>query len=243
MQIISLNIWGGKLKEPLMNFFRERSGSIDIFCLQEVFDGTKIWSAHEKESMNIFSEIQAALPNHRGYFTASEKNKEGLVNFVKKEITIKETGATFVFRWKDAMENNDSKTLGRKIEYVSFTLNGKQYLVGSIHGLWNGGGKLDSEDRLQQSRKIVDFLKSRSEPYKILVGDFNLLPDTESIKMIEKNMRNLIKENSITSTRSSFYTKPERFADYCFVSPELSVKHFEVIQDEVSDHLPLLLEI
>ena len=55
-------------------------------------------------------------------------------------------------------------------------------------------------------------------------------------------MKNLIKEYKVTTTRSHFYTKEHKFADYILVSPEIEVKKFEVIQDVVSDHLPLMLE-
>lgn len=56
-------------------------------------------------------------------------------------------------------------------------------------------------------------------------------------------MRNLIREYGITSTRTSFYQKPEKHADYVFVSEGISVKAFTVLPDEVSDHAPLLLAI
>lgn len=55
----------------------------------------------------------------------------------------------------------------------------------------------------------------------ILIGDLNLDPDTESIKILEKEMRNLVKKYSIQTTRSDLYSKKEimPLADYCFVSP------------------------
>jgi endonuclease/exonuclease/phosphatase family metal-dependent hydrolase len=59
--------------------------------------------------------------------------------------------------------------------------------------------------------------------------------------MLEDGMRNLIREYKITSTRTSFYPKTEKFADYFFVSPEVQVNDFQVLPDEVSDHAPLLL--
>jgi endonuclease/exonuclease/phosphatase family metal-dependent hydrolase len=77
---------------------------------------------------------------------------------------------------------------------------------------------------------------------KILCGDFNLLPNTESIAMLEKGMKNLVKEYGITSTRSHHYTKEHKFADYIIVSTDIKVANFEVLQEPVSDHLPLLLE-
>jgi len=77
----------------------------------------------------------------------------------------------------------------------------------------------------------------------VLAGDFNLLPDAESAKIIENaGLRNLIKEYGITSTRTSFYKKPEKYADYIFVSSGVKVKKFEVMPEEVLDHAALFLE-
>jgi len=77
----------------------------------------------------------------------------------------------------------------------------------------------------------------------VLCGDFNLLPDTESLKRLEGiGLRNLIKEYGITSTRTSFYDKPAKFADYALVSEGIEVKDFKILPDEVSDHSPMYLE-
>ncbi|MEK7201275.1 MAG: endonuclease/exonuclease/phosphatase family protein, partial [Patescibacteria group bacterium] len=65
----------------------------------------------------------------------------------------------------------------------------------------------------------------------------------ESVSRIEAaGLRNLIKEYHVTSPRTSHYTKPEKFADYAFVSAEVTVEDFKVLPDEVSDHAPLYLE-
>ena len=51
-----------------------------------------------------------------------------------------------------------------------------------------------------------------------------------------------MKETGVTSTRSHYYTKPEKFADYILVSPDITVVDFNVLPDVISDHLPLVLE-
>jgi endonuclease/exonuclease/phosphatase family metal-dependent hydrolase len=62
--------------------------------------------------------------------------------------------------------------------------------------------------------------------------------------MIEQTgLINLIKKYNITSTRTSIYTKPDKYADYVLVSPNIEVIDFKVLPDEVSDHAPLYLEI
>ena len=88
---------------------------------------------------------------------------------------------------------------------------------------------------------MKDFLNTLDAPV-ILCGDFNLRPDTESIKILEENMHNLVKDYNIQSTRTSLYPKAERFADYILTSNEIIVQDFKVLPDEVSDHSPLWVE-
>jgi exonuclease III len=66
--------------------------------------------------------------------------------------------------------------------------------------------------------------------------------DGQSLAILEEGMKNLIKEYGVTDTRSSLYTKPIRFADYILVSPEIRINNFKVLAEEVSDHLPMVLE-
>jgi endonuclease/exonuclease/phosphatase family metal-dependent hydrolase len=102
-------------------------------------------------------------------------------------------------------------------------------------------GKTDSLERIARSQKIREFMDTVRAP-KILCGDFNLRPDTESVKILEMGMSNLIQMNNIVSTRTPLYEKDEKFANYIFTSPEITVVSFKVLNDEVSDHSPLLLE-
>jgi endonuclease/exonuclease/phosphatase family metal-dependent hydrolase len=242
MKLISLNIWGGKVHEPLIEFFKKYQDEIDIFCLQEAFNNAiTARPIHDESVMNIFDELAHVLPNHTGYFNPSQTNEEGIATFARNDLSIKKQGDTFVFRWLDAMENNDARTMGRNMQYIEVEENGKSVTIANVHGLWNGVGKTDTEDRLEQSKNIKSFLGS-IDGDKILCGDFNLLPDTHSLALLEDGYRNLVKEKGITSTRSHFYSKPEKFADYILVTPDVEVKEFKVLEDVVSDHLPLLLE-
>jgi endonuclease/exonuclease/phosphatase family metal-dependent hydrolase len=77
---------------------------------------------------------------------------------------------------------------------------------------------------------------------KILCGDFNLMPDTQSLQIIAEGMNNLIATYKITSTRTNYYPKEEKFADYIFTSPDIKVNQFAVLRDEVSDHAPLMID-
>lgn len=242
MKLISLNIWGGRITEPLLDFLKQQSNEIDIFCLQEVFnEAATSRSVHARSVMDIFSRIQKVLPQHKGYFLEEQINEEGMAIFVLNKVEVLESGEEFVFRWKNSMKSDDARTLGRAVQYIVIKKDDKEYFVGHLHGLWNGQGKTDTPDRIEQSKRTKVLLNKYNIP-KIFVGDFNLLPDTESFMILKEEMRDLVSEYKIQSTRSSLYTKEIKLADYALVSNDLIVNDFKVLDVEISDHLPLILD-
>jgi endonuclease/exonuclease/phosphatase family metal-dependent hydrolase len=240
MKIVTLNAWGGKLNQQLLDFFKKYSGEVDVFLLQEVFD--RGHTTFKDANMNLFNDINHVLADFSGYYHSTQTNEEGLAIFIKKNLVVLDCGDIFVHRWKDAIENNDAKTIGRNLQYISIVHDQKKYLLSNFHGLWTGQGKADTNERIIQSTTIKSFLDARDEEYKILAGDFNLRPDTESMKILEADMRNLIGEYGIQNTRTSMCSRPET-PDYVLVSTNIAVKSFRVLADEVSDHAPLCVEI
>jgi endonuclease/exonuclease/phosphatase family metal-dependent hydrolase len=243
MKLISLNTWGGILKDELREFMLEQATDTDIFCLQEIFhNAVNARKVLGDIDINLYETLTELLPDYKGFYAPSQIDDEGLAFFIKPHINIAEVGDVFVHRYLNAMEDEDGTTIGRNIQFLKFNNGDQEYTVINFHGLWNGGGKTDTPDRLEQSRKIREFIDTQATGKVVLVGDFNLEPNTESIAILEKDMRNLIKEYGVTSTRSHHYIKPVKFADYAIVSNELNVEKFEVLEDPVSDHFPLLLE-
>ncbi len=243
MKIISLNTWCGRAgKDNLLDFF-SRNKDTDIFCLQEVWEGghdyAPIWGGDIDTTM--ITNISKILLDHQVFFRPFYMDWYGLVIFAKKDLKILEEGDIFVHGDRKDTFNEKSENHVRNIQYLKVeTLKGMRTIV-NFHGLWNGVSKEDTEERIVQSDNIIKFLKNLSEPH-ILCGDFNLLPENKSLKMLEEfGLDNLIKKFGITSTRSSHYTKPVRFADYTFVSQDIKVNEFKVLPDEVSDHLAMYL--
>lgn len=114
-------------------------------------------------------------------------------------------------------------------------------MVVTVHGLWQGSIKTDTEAKMEQSKKIID-LADKVDGRKVICGDFNLLPDTKSIQMLGDKYIDLVHENGIKSTRSSLYLKENRYSDYTFTDRGITVNNFSVPDLDVSDHLPLLLD-
>jgi len=257
MQIISLNTWGGRAgHEALLDFFKTHAAT-DIFCLQEIWaaayehlEGVHAGGValdHEQIMTRGLQEISKALSGHTPFFRPHHGDNYGLLLLVRKEIAVLEEGDIFVYKERGYVPEGDVGGHARNIQYVTVeTVRGPLTVI-NFHGLWTGTGpgqgKNDSADRLEQSARILAFTEKLPNPF-VLCGDFNLLPETESLQMFERaGLRNLIKESGVTSTRTRFYEKPAKFADYAFVSPGIELNKFSVLPDEVSDHAPLLIDV
>ncbi|MEK7453222.1 MAG: endonuclease/exonuclease/phosphatase family protein [Patescibacteria group bacterium] len=252
MKLVTLNTWGGRAgKEKLLSFLKKYEDT-DIFSLQEVWsapydhlDGAHVGGTkmNQKDVMVYgMQEISATLSSHTASFHSHHLDNYGLMMLVKNNLNIVEEGDIFVYKYKGYIPDGDIGNHARNIQYVTIQTKDGLITIINFHGLWNGKGKGDTEDRINQSKNILDFIKNLQGEY-ILCGDFNLLPDTKSIKIFEDyGMRNLIKDYGVKSTRTSFYEKSEKHADYIFISKGIKIKDFKVFNDEVSDHLPILLE-
>jgi endonuclease/exonuclease/phosphatase family metal-dependent hydrolase len=183
--------------------------------------------------------LQTLLPEHQAWFRPAVSDIYGLGTFTRKNIKVLNEGDI-------SIHTNDNyigsgPTHSRNMQWLECKIDQQIYSILNVHGLWNGMGKTDTPERIAQSQRIRNFMDAINHP-KILCGDLNLRPDTESLRLIEKNLQNHIQINKITSTRTSLYPKAEKYADYIFTSPEIKVLKFEVLKDEVSDHAPLLIE-
>lgn len=240
MRLITLNIWGGHVLSPLLEFIKTHAAT-DVFCFQEVYHRAekKISDDDRAVSLNIFSELQELLPQHQAFFRPVVGDVYGIGTFVKNGIDVIDEGEITIY--ENPKYRGSGPAHSRNLQWVKCQIEGQVHTVMNVHGLWNGRGKSDAPERIRQSERIKAFI-DRVETPKILCGDFNLRPDTESIEMLQRGMRDLIRQFNVSSTRTSFYPKQERFADYIFTSPEIKINRFEVLKDEVSDHSPLLLD-
>src|SRR3989344_5671373 len=246
MKLITLNAWGGRMADKFGDFFNKYPDT-DIWFFQEVYNSDK-----EEDNMivpgyntdfSFYNTLQKHLDSYKYYFCQVLKDFYGISAFFKSHIEIIEKGEILVAKgnWEN-MRGSSEQDHDRKLQWFKILLKGKKVLLMNIHLTHRPEGKRDSDKRLYQSDMIVSFMKMFDCP-KILVGDFNLLPDTESIKKIEMTgMRNLIKEYGVKSTRTEIYKKPHKFADYVFVSPEIKVRDLKILPDVVSDHSPIFLE-
>lgn len=240
MKLITLNVWGGHLRNQLLKFIHHNR-DVDIFCLQEVYHNAHRTIMYENRelSLNIFSDLQKLLPNHYAIFKPAVENVYGIGMFIKNDIDIIGEGDINIHQKQHypGIGLNHS----RNLQWVECERDNRIYSILNVHGLWNGKGKGDTPERIVQSERIRHFMDTIDTP-KVLCGDFNLRPETKSMRILEDGMKNLIQDYSIQSTRTHYYTKSEKHADYILTSPDIKVSEFYVMKDEVSDHCPLYID-
>lgn len=235
MKIIFLNCWQGKLSTNLDTFLQNESKNTDAFLFQE----------SDLKSVDNFKKI---LPKYNFIFF----EKDYINTWKFEQSTFLNENIIVVDKSFNSEINTIGGILTTKLKVKNF-----EVLLINVHGVSMPGDKKDNQDRLTQSKAIIETANKYQLP-TIIGGDFNLNPDTKSISIFEESgFVNLIKKFSIEKTRNRYaweqaerqqgeqglsYFGQQYFADYCFVSKDIKVKNFSVPDIEVSDHLPLILE-
>ena len=266
MRILSLNAWGGRVFEPLLPFLATMEA--DVLCLQEVVrtpgagfrwltyrgDGAEL-----PQRANLHDEIRATCPDHdAGFFPSARgtlydgdvafSSQFGLATYTRRSFPVIGQALDFV-HGSFSPEGWGAHPRPRNAHGVRILdeATGDAVCVVHLHGLRDPAGKDDTPQRRAQAHALVRLIRRIwSEGERLVVcGDFNLLPGSETFAILGGlGLTDLVTTRGFTDTRTSFYTKDNRFADYLLVTPNVAVRRFEVVASpEVSDHRPLLLDI
>lgn len=256
MKLLNLNI-GIKLDNNKEVIELVKKENADICTFQEAMNAIEDSCYDMFKSKNKLTEINEYNYNHFApLFIASciTKNNEVVRDFggnaeqgslLLSKYNIKESYNEFYYNdYKYEYDATYFRELDwcRSIENVILEIGEKLLQIINVHGIWNKD-KIGDERTINQSKFILS--KIRKDIPVIVVGDFNLLPNTESIKMLNKELTNLIDEYNIKSTRPNFNDGLDTgniVCDYIFVNDLVKVNEFKVLENESSDHLPLILD-
>lgn len=264
MRLISLNIGlfeenNNKLKQFL------KTQKPDIICFQEVtrkIDKNALDKYISKDIIDTSSNLNFSFfsPNWimDGFEVKNFHGKEvfrfdlgGLVefgNYVKSKYKIVKGESIFTQgsfsliteKYWNHWPDNDCKSF----QLVDIILgNGRELRIINYHGIWSKN-KLGSNLTIKASQVINKLAQEVSYPV-IICGDFNLFPNTKSMLALKDNLTSLVDKFNIKTTRpmSNELNNLERnIVDYVFVSKNIKVNNFEVLDSNVSDHLPLILD-
>lgn len=226
MKLVYLNVWGDHMRDELVDFLVDQTQDTDIFCFQEATDSMK------RRCQDILSNYVEIKDDK--YISEHDLFLQSI--FVKKTIDVVSSGTLL----------DKSKTDYGLALYIEVKSGDETMYVCNVHGTARPHNKLDSPGRIHQSEEIIEFFKDKDVSV-VIGGDFNMEPKTESIEMFENaGYRDLIKEFAIDTTRNNlawerFPTKMY-YSDYVFTK-KLKVEHFSVPKNEISDHLPLIVEV
>lgn len=171
MKIISLNVWNGKQKDELCQFLENEIPTTDIFCLQETYDDFRATFGA------LFKDFNEIYTYRSGFREGESVEDYVLTTYVKKPLKILESKILFC----EAKEN--SNVYGAGVD-VSIESSGTVLHILNYHGVSRPKDKLDTSERVEQSSKITSYYQSITSP-KILIGDFNFLPTTQSYETIK----------------------------------------------------------
>lgn len=268
MRILSLNAWGGKLHAPLIDYLA--AAQADVLCLQEVVntpgcreaeltyrDGDHVLN----QRTNLYEDIKQVLPQHEARFFPASRgvlydgqgrthaSEFGLATFTGSGFPVIGEAMSFVHGAfsADGWGDHPRARNAHCVRLFDPTINGP-LTIAHMHGLRDpAAGKADSEIRRRQSERLVTLIRSVWQQGERLVvcGDFNVLPGSSTFDVLaELGLDDLVVRRRFSGTRTSHYTKPERFADYMLVNAHVEVVSFDVVQrPEVSDHCALMLEL
>lgn len=266
MRIISLNAWGGKIYQPLIEYLA--TAHADVLCLQEITRSSGVtadWLEYRDGSHilpqrpNLFDDLKAVLPEHDGFFAPSTRgelfdgdravtSEFGLATFIHRSLAITGQAADFVHGsfspdGYGAHPRARNAHVFRLFDYAT----SRTVTIAQLHGLRDMAGKGDTPERIAQAEALVALIgriHRQGDPL-VVCGDFNVLPESSTFEILGRlGLTDLVTSRGFEGTRTSLYPKEAKFADYMLVSADVEVTRFEVVRTpEVSDHCALMLDI
>jgi endonuclease/exonuclease/phosphatase family metal-dependent hydrolase len=253
---VCLNLW------PIADLFPEiiqflRSVRPDVLAIQEVYAGT---DPNLPAKFRAFSELKQQLNLPYGEFAPAfleafpdKKIEQGNAVISRFPIQAKKT-VFFDYPHRERLGGDQSEfeTTPRNLQHVEILLKesekeSKSLQVFNTQGIWGVDGA-DSERRLAMSQIIVQQVLPEVEngSSTILAGDFNIQPNTQTIKAIEAHLKNIFKDELKTTFNMKQKTNPgyaSAVVDMIFVSPNLKILDHSCPSVDISDHLPLIARL
>lgn len=264
IKLLSLNVsLFDENNEKLTRFLKEITP--DIIALQEVtrkVDKTALDAFVSKEEVDkatprllhsfyspnwVFKDFRQENFHGKKVF---EHDFGGLIeagNYIKSRFEILDAQGifvqgnfSFVKDWEENLMHPGEEP--RMVQVADLKLNSNKLRILNYHGIWSRD-KRDSKRKINASKKLLDLAKINYPA--IICGDFNLFPDTESIKILNGKFVNLVDKFDVKTTRpehNELNHEKRNVVDYIFISKDIKVNEFEVIKTDISDHFPILLE-
>jgi len=230
ISVVSWNILKGERYDEILQGLKELNA--DVFGLQEV----AVWKDNRG---NVGEKLAQELGYHLYFCPALPSQQSGrpydlgnaiLSRFECKNQVCHQLSPADLY-------GDDWTTEPRNAVEVGMNSNETDVRVINTHVYYpRYGGKSEiSEMHFRNLDALLSYEKT------ILVGDFNATMSTEPIKKINKILPNVDRENEDFTFIDREQQKMK--IDHIFVSKDIIVKSFEVVETKGSDHLPIKVVI
>ncbi len=229
--IMSLNVWYGELQQELRAYVAQHKATVSVFCFQETDTPTlAMLDALLKPGFTRYS-MRRSIVGEADEFYAT--------TYVREDVTV--TGTA------ELLCDIPHAGVGLVCE---LQVSPKHRLrVVNVHGQPRPGHKLDTPERIAQSKGLLRYAAHDDIP-TVFMGDFNLLPEAHSVKLFTAaGYRDLISDYAIATTRNQhawqrYPDNQQLYADYAFTRlTGMYECDFGVEDVGASDHLPLVLTL
>jgi endonuclease/exonuclease/phosphatase (EEP) superfamily protein YafD len=165
--------------------------------------------------------------------------------FTKAEIQVDEENRVMLFEDKND-PGDEEKYIAQYCSLLHTTIRLQDDT--KVHVL-NHHGRLVKGTGARMKNDIADYNFSRISEYIstlsghiILSGDFNLWKEASSLLPLKRaGLINLNDVYNISTARNEFAWAPGESVSHIFINDQIDIMDYRVAQDNVSDHLPLVM--
>jgi endonuclease/exonuclease/phosphatase family metal-dependent hydrolase len=251
MKLIQINALMGRVAPKLVDFIK--SEQPDIICMQEVFNSPTDVPLPNNQ-FNIGSAVKAASGLEYEFFAMTESvdvagHEVPFGNAIYSRYPILGHETCACGRVVRHIDNDNSPGLGehqpRNAQIVKLDIDGQNLIVVNYHGYLARGtgerfGDRFSEENMQ---KVADGLRKFADQPIILVGDLNVISESQTMRVFDGWLDDLTAKNHTKTTLSPIHRYNEPVScDHILVNEQIRVDNFGVKDVVVSDHLPLVME-
>jgi endonuclease/exonuclease/phosphatase family metal-dependent hydrolase len=242
LKLIQLNIWQGKILIAIKNFLKEQDA--DFVCLQEVFSSQNHIGV--LDMLDSFEQLHKTLGYpHTFYSPTFAFNVNGykatIGNAIFSKFPLENQRTIFTHQryhevsdWSEHLENT------RNVQLADINIKGQTLTLVNHHG-YREIDPLGSDRSITSMEKLTANLHTLKTPI-IFAGDLNVRAESPVMRLFDGWLKDLTAEYEIADTLTQFGKVRNVPCDHILVSDEIKVLEFEVLEDLVSDHKPLLLE-
>lgn len=242
MRVLQQNIWFGKIEGQLQRFLE--NADYDVICMQEV-----VSCKNRYYIRGMFMDLAKILEISKmpyAFYSPNWENRIGygrfkVGNLILSKIPFESVHSEFVNGrfFKLATKKGRIARNNLNVQIVKLK-NG--ITVVNHHGFWRSQPMGD-----EQSVKIFKRLSEIVKPYSdkgplVLCGDLNLVHGAPALRALDF-MKDLTADFNVKNTLSGLKVNDPVACDHIYVNEQINYSNFKVVEELVSDHFGLSVEM